>query len=478
MPKLNASTGESVMGLTTLISVDGVTPAALVGTQALGGHWFQEAGRVLVYQQEQPAGTFFLQTLDLDTSVLTTVSPIGTTAMSAGGNVWAAFSSGGVRTSIPGVGPFTVAGLCEVSTAGQIATVTNINTGGLTVYDNTGARIWATSTVVSGNFPQRLRSNLMSWRAGTDEWQIVNIATNTPIPWQRQTAVVFALCTVTLASGAIYVLELTEATPTTQNLWLRAVGANLAYLVAAGQFVFQPDVIERSPGVVRLAWSTTGAEGPTSLRVADVTLASGGLSTGTTASGSLVFTAQPSLSLQPVAVSPYAQGTGGTQLSMHADPWVDLKTGQLKTTWAEPWVRRVSAGLAAGTNLATNVTGVLDPAHGGTGVTTGLTVLIANNLVGIVPAETLANVQQVGYWSPITAGNRLNLADVIAQAGSWSPLMTGPDAATSALVLTAAGDTIAVFEQTTNGPWLPNLVVDSLHDVDVAYTPTPGEGIE
>lgn len=480
MPWINASTGESCMGRVALTSVDGVVPINIQGTEAFGPHWLEEAGRVLIYQQNSNQPHPFLQTYDLDTDATATADLNGTSDMSAGGGVWAAFrSSGGVRTSIPGVGPFTVAGLCEVSTAGQIATVTNINTGGLTVYDNTGARIWSTSTVVSGTYPQRLRSNLMSWRAGASEWQLWNITTNTPVAWSRQNVGVFSLCPVTLAAGPIYLMEMTEE-GTDQVLWVRQKDAAFAYRITTGP-VNWPDIVEEpgSPGSVRVAWSTTVAEGVTRLRVAILNLSSGAFQLGTTDAGPLAFTTETPLSLTPVAVTPYAQGTGGMELPVLHAPFTSPKTGLLTSgsAWGEAWVRRVSRGMG-GMNTAGNLTGIVDPAHGGTGVTTGLTILDAANLVGIVPAETLENVQQVGFWSPVVAGPALNFAEIIAQAGSWSPLMTGPDAATSELVLTAEGDTIAVFEQAQDGPWIPNFVVNSFDDAVVAYQPTPGEGIE
>lgn len=473
MPKLNPSNGKSVMGLTTLISVDGVIPPALVGTEAFGGHWLDAAGNVIVYQQNSVTGTAYLQTLDLDTSVLTTVSPSGTSAMSAGGNVWAAFSGAGVRTNVTGLGPLSNAGLCEVSSTGQTATVTNINTGGLAVYNSTGTRIYSTSGPVSGVYPQRLRSSLLSWVPTTAQgWQIVNISTGEPISWQRQTVTVFALVPV-VTGGRTCVLEMTDE-GANQVLWFREAAGSMAYRVTTGP-VFQPDIIELSAGVVRIAWSVTTAEGPTSLRVADLTVGTGATSLGTSAAGALTFSAGPSVSLSQIAVSPYTSSEGIATLFVAPHPFTDPKTGRLTTEFGDPWVRQVTRGLGSPIDLGNNVTGVLGPANGGTGGDTGLTVLDGSDIVGIIPVGPLANVPNVGFWTPLTAGTALNLSQVTAQSGYWSPLMSGPDAATSALVLTATGDTIDVWTQTTDGPMLPALIEDSSGAAIAVFEPTPDE---
>ncbi len=125
--------------------------------------------------------------------------------------------------------------------------------------------------------------------------------------------------------------------------------------------------------------------------------------------------------------------------------------------------------------MSTGTTGVVPPANGGTGTTTGLTVLNGGNIIGIIPPGPLVNVPNVGYWTLMTAGPTLVLEQIIAQAGSWSPLMSGPDAATSELVLTADGDTIAVFTPSGNATYLPPFVDDGSGAPIAVFMPTTGE---
>jgi hypothetical protein len=580
MPKLNPVNGKSAMGVLSLVSVDGVIPAPLVATEALGPHWLDATTDLLVYQQDSNQPAPFLQTLDLDTSVLTTVSTTGTSAMSAGGGVWAAYTAaGGVRTNVTGFGPFPAAGLCEVSAEGHTALVNNINSGGIAVYDETGAKIFAISAPVKGNYPQRLRGDILSW-VTTDAagWQMVDISTGDPVAWQRQTNGVFALIPVTLADGRLCVFEMTEE-GANQVLWFRQASSATAYRIYTGP-AFLPDVIELSPGVVRMAWSVGAGEALTSLRVADLTIGGGGLEMGTTASGALVFSTEDPVESEPVDVAPYGYSEGMAELFTGRTPFVDPKTGVL-SDFGWQWVERVNDTFGEPIDLTNNTTGNLPPSQGGTGGSTGLTIIDASNVsVGSLPQdvkwqqydtsstgtqndfvfslsgteadvircanattltltglvagipgqllrviatvsdvvfshedvlsvaenriETFSNadititvdqgayftydgtsdrwrldlvssasgvIASAGYWGPMCAGDTLNWGQINSQVGEWSPLTNG-DPVTPELIFNSDGDTISVYTQLQEGPYLPPLV-DSQADAIAVWTPTP-----
>jgi hypothetical protein len=118
------------------------------------------------------------------------------------------------------------------------------------------------------------------------------------------------------------------------------------------------------------------------------------------------------------------------------------------------------AGQAVASPQASQLQGIVDPAHGGTGVTTGLTVLDGGNILdGTIPLTALVDETEStllgrgegfgdGPTEEITLGSGLLMTGTVLSAtatssGYYSPLTDGD--LTEPELIFSLGDTIMVF---------------------------------
>lgn len=469
--RLHPTTGVGAMGIGTNISIDGVIPAPLVGVGALYPRWIQPAGNVLLFFNND-LGT--LQQIDLDTSVVTTVAPGGALVLAAGNGLYvASLSTGalqGVRSNISGWSRLSLAGLGDMDGSGAFAVIQAFASDrGVSLYASSGALITTIDIPIAPGAVIRCNTGLCAFSGSASAWQLRSLTDGSVVPFADREQGVIETVPLEMADGRIVVVERTG----NDTLTLRVATGNLGYVISS-TIVYNPDAMEISPGVVRVGYSATAGEGPTALRMVDLTLASGAQTLWTTASGSLVSSAGPTLTVTSLPATLPEQGLGALFAGHH--PFTEQQSGMLTLAFGKPWVDLVSRILGQPVNLATQVTGVLPVGSGGTGGTGGTSVVNGANIIGIIPPGPLMNIPNVGFWTLLTAGAPLNLSLLSQQAGYWSPLMSGPDAATSTMVLTAEGDAIMTWTQTSDGPMLPAFIEDSSGGAIAVWEPTPDEG--
>jgi hypothetical protein len=213
---------------------------------------------------------------------------------------------------------------------------------------------------------------------------------------------------------------------------------------------------------VRVGWSVTTGETPTDMRVADLNLTTGGTTLGSTATGSLVFGSETAGTTASFAVGPVEGGTGTAatkqpRQAMREDGSGFVGPGGVRQYQA--WWDTLAGQAVAAPNAA-QIQGVVDPAHGGTGVTTGLTVLDGQNLIdNSTPLSALVTETEStllgrgeglgdGDTEEITLGSGLLMTGTILSAtatssGYYSPLTDGD--LTEPELIFSLGDTIMVF---------------------------------
>lgn len=465
MARINPTTGQCCTGVTQVVAVDGVTPSGLIGSTALGPSWFND--HTLVYVQNTSTLPF-LQYYDLDTDTMSaadTVGHGGANELRANGELWAAYKSvGGTRTSIGLILPSS--SITDVEPDGSFMVVQSvILSQGLVIYDNAGT-ILQNFSVTLTNSGAHYRSDTVSYKDAAG-WHLLNATTGAVIPFAPQTGDVLEIWPVDV-DGTLWIAEFGVL-----GLTVRKPTSNLAYPIApADPNPFYIDARSFQAGKIRLAWSSGAGEANTSLRTADLTLDTGGFTSGTTASGSLVLTAEDPVTMQTIAVGASTNSALLTVLNTPITQMREPKAGWLTPQWVKAF-NDLFKWAAAPFNFSFGGTGILPPANGGTGTNTGLSELDADNLTsGTVPVGRLGNVEQVGYWSPLCAGTDYNFAELVAQCGYWSPLMTGPDAATSELVLTAEGDTVSVWTELVSGPMMPPIQTDGDGATIATWNPT------
>lgn len=469
MPRLNTVNGSALMGIAGgVTSIDGATPALLA--TAVGGNWGWKSATVAAGPADFGSGYGIWQYNTVG-PVLTQLDAQNWNVFATGGGVYAAFIAGqGVRTSVTGFGPFLQAGLAGISEDGQFAFIQNYQgDSGLQLYTASGALLTSISVTLVG-LPTTLHAGIIAYKDAAG-WKLRTIATGAPVAYAPRTVGTVYQVIPVVVGGVTYVVEWVDET-----LSLRPATSAQGYLLldntAVPNALFNPDAVSYVANVVRVGYSTTLGENPTNLRLIDLTLGSGATSLGTAASGAVVFSAGPTLS--PLAsgftVGPVEGGTGSRELQFIMRTPIVQPDRMLTREWWD-YFNKLALLSSQPIVLGPQTSGVLPPEQGGTGGGGGLTVLIAENLVGTVPGAALGNVPKVGYWIPMTEGT-LNLGQVVAQAGSWSPLMSGPDAATSTLVLDLNGDTIPVFVSAGEGPYLPAFVDDGTGAAIATWQPT------
>jgi hypothetical protein len=381
MPRLNV-TGDALMGiggLTGNISVNGSVPASL--TTVAGGDWRWLTSGIIAGQADTGSG-FGLYKVTLPNTLAALETPIQAGInFSAGNSVWAVWrlpENGGVRTSVTNFGPFTNYGLGDVDFEGNFGFIQNRAEGrGLITYTSTGTRLASWDVQIS--FPTiRLQDGLISYSTTGGQWHLRDVATGTLQSFANQAATVSAMVPA-ITGGITYVLEQRDA-----DITLRPATSGTGYVIAAAP-AFNSDVIELSAGVLRIAWSLTSGEGPTQLRMMDLNLNTGSNTLWSTASGSLVSSAGPTLTAASFPVGPIEGAGRGANINVpKRDQPVVGKDGRATQSWFLFFDNLRNNALAP-VNLSSGVTGTLDPDNGGTGTDTGTDVLLAENLIGTVP---------------------------------------------------------------------------------------------
>ena len=496
--RLRPSTGAGALGISTNISVDGVVPAPLVGVGAMLPRWYNDAGNVLLFFNNDSDE---LQTIDLDTNVVTTVDPAGTTTLAAGNDLYVAgLSSGalqGVRSNIPGWTRLSLAGLGDMDENGDFAVIQNFAAdNGVSIYSAAGTHITTIAIPIAPSAVIRCKTGLCAFSGAASSWQLRSLTTGALVPFADRATGVIETVPIELADGRIFVVERTG----NDTLTVREATGNQGYVISS-TIVFNPDVIELSPGVLRIGWSSAAGEFATSLRMADLTLGSGAQTLWSTSTGTLVSSAGPTAPVTALPATMTGQGLIDTFLGRTAF----VKPDGMLTEYGWQFLEKLVKGLGQPVDLAHQTTGVLpggsvDPdlsVLDGANIIDGSTPLTAlesqpaSTLVGrgsasagspevitlgtgLTMVATVLNASggmTTGYWTPLCAGDTLNWGQINSQVGEWSPLTNG-DPVTPELIFNSDGDCIAVYTQLLEGPYLPPLV-DNEADAIAVWVPTP-----
>jgi hypothetical protein len=452
------------MGIGTIaISIDGVVPPAMASLT--GGSWAWLTDDICGGQgQGVVPGGFRLYQYVVSTDTLSILDAVYnggsdvSQAFVAGNSNWAR-QLGGVFTS-PSLGlTLPLAGLMDMDAQGRLLVVTNAGAdSGLTTYTAVGALLSKVSTHTFS--AARSKDGTVSNREiGTGAWHLretTSLGTLVPFAPRPIADGVVGMVPVTI-SGTVYVVELTGAA-----LTIRPATSSMGYVLATSPNIFWPDAVSLSAGTVRVGWSVTTGETPTDMRVADLNLTTGGTTLGSTATGSLVFGSETAGTTASFAVGPVEGGTGTAatkqpRQAMREDGSGFVGPGGVRQYQA--WWDTLAGQAVAAPNAA-QIQGVVDPAHGGTGVTTGLTVLDGQNLIdNSTPLSALVTETEStllgrgeglgdGDTEEITLGSGLLMTGTILSAtatssGYYSPLTDGD--LTEPELIFSLGDTIMVF---------------------------------
>jgi hypothetical protein len=434
--RFSPTTGKGIMGIGTIaISIDGVVPPAMASLT--GGSWAWLTDDICGGQgQGVVPGGFRLYQYVVSTDTLSILDAVYnggsdvSQAFVAGNSNWAR-QLGGVFTS-PSLGlTLPLAGLMDMDAQGRLLVVTNAGAdSGLTTYTAVGALLSKVSTHTFS--AARSKDGTVSNREiGTGAWHLretTSLGTLVPFAPRPIADGVVGMVPVTI-SGTVYVVELTGAA-----LTIRPATSSMGYVLATSPNIFWPDAVSLSAGTVRVGWSVTTGETPTDMRVADLNLTTGGTTLGSTATGSLVFGSESAGTTAQFTVGPVEGGDFFTSINLPQHQQVLTQTGVI-----DP---------------------IVPPALGGTGVTTGLTVLDGQNLIdNSTPLSALVTETEStllgrgeglgdGDTEEITLGSGLLMTGTILSAtatssGYYSPLTDGD--LTEPELIFSLGDTIMVF---------------------------------
>lgn len=417
MPRLN-TLGDAATGVGNIaIGINGATPAALAGI--LGGEprWFRTTPSKRIIFQNNTAGD--LSFYDLTSLAVTSADPAGENRLGAGGSVWAAFlTSTGTRTNVAGLGPFPAAALGDVSETGQVAINTSYSTGmGLQVYAASGVGLWALNPTLTGGTTVRCKDN---YTAFSDEngWHIWK---NSPPALQSFTEQIdTSIVTVTPVVSGSNVLVLEGG----NRLTLRRKDSQQGYIITTG-FAFNPDVIELTPGVVRIAWSLTSGEAASDLVVMDLTLSSGANLLGTVVAGALVFVAGTPIKPTAMPGTPKDAGIGTSQLPFQ-HPVINPKNGLMTPEW-QAALQNVSTTLSAVSAVNPNPTPFTPPGPIASGAAY---YLVSQADPTLANARDVLDSPTVTWDFSVANVAKANAAGVAAGAGLGFPGQDGDDGET------------------------------------------------
>lgn len=284
------------------LSINGVTPASLVG--ATGGGWGWLDDTTCAGQADTGSGYKLYQLAQPNTLTVLDATSTGTTDAAqnfrAANSEWAAWMSGGVlkgtrSATIPFAGGSTVGtctvlpvtGLGDIDDTGRAFLIANYaGDAGIAAYAAAGTQLWSVSTgVLDGSNRLRAKNGVVAYQDTSSAWHLRSATTGALQSFAPRTDEVVAMTVPVSISGAIWVVELTNT-----RLTIRPATSSNGFVLATSANLFFPDAVSLSAGTVRVGWSVTTGEAPTDMRLADLTVATGGWSSGTTASGSLVIT--------------------------------------------------------------------------------------------------------------------------------------------------------------------------------------------
>ncbi len=380
--------GAAVTGTST-IGVNGATPAALVGVT--GGSKFGPAwlSTSKIAYQNVTAGAI-VQSYDIVSTATATLSATGQNDLAAGNSKWAKFLSGtGVTTNIS-VGPFATAALGDVSTDfGELAITLNYPSGpGITVYSSAGATLLSLPAITAGPII-RIRGHLMVYQSmtGVTGWFMANVLggafsfaprIDEPINWTTP---------VTTASGKTLVMERSN------RLTLRyADKPNGWQIVAPGTNTFNPDVMEVSAGVIRLAWSANQGESPDALQLTDLTLATGATRNGVIVAGAISWSTGPTLPGLKFAIGALQGANSNPALEPPVRQPVTLDNGLMTRPWQD-WSRAVAGNGTSNTSAISAIPPSTTPNAFSTIAAAGQTPIVANGATSLTfTGATLDNI--------------------------------------------------------------------------------------
>ncbi len=402
------TTGSALYGLST-VYVDGVTPPSLVG--GTGGAWGWLTDLIIAGQMDFGGG-FHLYQVIVAPDTRSLIFATGYNAFGAGGGNYGKYLAGtGVETNVGGMGPFPLAAMGDVSPDGFFAIIQNQQAGtGIITYNATGVEKFRQSvTLVDGAI--RAKSGIYTYR-DSGGMHLRNLTTGALQSYAPRTGDTTFQCIPFIMGGVTYVVEAVGSGVST--LSLRPATSSTGFLIETGD-TFNVDVCSPSAGVIRIGWCINAGESQTSLRMADITVGTGGVTDWTTTSGSLVSSAGSPIPSSPFTVGPVEGGsTAQTKQPRYAakpDGSGFVGSGGIRQYQA--WWDTLAGQAVAPPNLS-QATGVLPASAGGTGTTTGLTNINgANVLTNTTQVDT---AQSFGPYV-LATGRNLILTDPLTISG-------------------------------------------------------------
>jgi hypothetical protein len=412
--RLSPTTGKGLMGQGGgTISIDGVIPASLAGYTGGGWDWLDDdtcGGQAFI------GGLWHLKQLVVSTDTLTDLDAITSASdvaqqFRAGNGNWARFVAGGGIHSSASLGlTLPLAALGDIDTQGRVAVIQNYAAdNGIITYAANGATLQTISTsVLAGTQRMRARSGAVAYQETNGHWHLRDIVTGALMAFAPRTDATVATMVPVSISGTMWVVELT-----TTDLTIRPATAGSGYVLETSPSLFFPDAVSLSAGTVRVGWSVTSGEGRFNMRLADLVTTDGSLSTGTTSSGTLVITPTDPVTPSTLPVGPVEGGSLAGKLqpryALKSEAFVGGEDGK---RIYQRWWEEIADQAFSGPNLGQS-TGILPADQGGTGMTTGLSVLNGGNV--IADTTQLDTAQAFGPYV-LNTGRNLVLASPLVIA--------------------------------------------------------------
>jgi hypothetical protein len=410
MPRLNTAGSALVAVNGGPVSIDGSVPALLT-TMTAAGRWYWLSNNTAVGLGNNGAGVKLYQ-FTVSPAALAVLDGAVSTDARAGGGTWAVLEGTNVRTSISGVGPFPGAALADASPVGQLGVVLDAaSSRGLRVRNASGVELVTLDVLLASLTNIRLRDDVAAY-TDSSGWHLRKLLSAEVVSVaQRTDGTVTVLVPVLMSTGEWFVVELTG------KLSARRADDVQGYVLDTGTVV-DPDAIQISAGVLRVAWANDAAQLADDLIVVDLTVASGATTRYTVSGGALVagpVTTTP-ISLLPAVQTGVGATTNVTLDSLLRQRLEDPRTQLVGRQWAA-WFKAVDRLLGAPVDLS-RVIGVLQQVNGGTGNTSGAVrnafgdVRIgATDVLAQQPADVLTLVAGAGATlTPSAAARQVTVA--------------------------------------------------------------------